>query len=94
MTLSVQVDDTQTPPVGVAGASVRIERISDGSLIAEGTTNGSGLFSASFDYTADVDVLTKARLKGFRFFRTSGTITSSGLSVGVRFEPNTIVDLP
>jgi len=90
--LTVQVDD----PDGnaIAGARVRIELTSDGSLVAQGTTNGSGTFSASYLYTSDVDVRTKVRLKGWKNFRTGGTITSSGLTVGVTLQPDDIVDLP
>ena len=92
VTLTVQVDDENGDPV--QGARVRIEESPGGALIAEGSTNASGTFTAPYAYTVDQDVLTKVRLKGFKNFRTSGTITISGLTVGVRFEFDDIVDLP
>ena len=92
VTLTVTVvDDAGTP---VVGARVRIETSSGGTLIAEGTTNASGVFTSAYTYTGNVGVLTKVRLKSYRFFRTSGTITASGLDVGATVQPNTIVDLP
>ncbi len=90
--LNVQVNDEAGNPV--QGTRVRIENASGGALVAEGTTNASGLFTSSFNYSTDLAVVTKVRLKGFKNFRTSGTITSSGLSVGVRFVADNIVDLP
>jgi len=92
VTLTVQVDDADGN--GVAGARVRIEKASDGSLISNGSTNGSGLYTDSFTYTTDVSVLTKVRLKGYRNFRAGGTISSSGLTVGATLSTDKIVDLP
>lgn len=93
VTLTVQVDDSAGNPV--EGASVRIELSSDGSLVADGTTNASGTFTdSSFNFSTDTDVLTKVRLKGFKSFRTGGTIISTGLTVGVTFQADKIVDLP
>lgn len=93
VTLTVTVLDENG--TAVEGARVRIERTSDGSQIAQGSTNVSGVFSDSnFNYVSDTDVLIKVRLKGFRNFRTTGTITSNGLTVGVRFVADPIVDLP
>ena len=95
VTLTVQVDDENGDPV--QGAKVRIANDPDSpgaTSITEGTTNASGTFSDSFTYTVDTDVVVKVRLKGFKNFRTSGTIESTGLTVGVRFVADNIVDLP
>ena len=93
VTLTVQVDDSDGNPV--EGASVRIELVSDGSEVAQGTTNASGTFTdSSFNFSTDTDVLTKVRLKGFKNFRAGGTIISTGLTVGVTFQTDNIVDLP
>lgn len=93
VTLTVQVDDSDGNPVD--GASVRIELVSDGSEVAQGTTDSSGTFTDStFNFSTDTDVLTKVRLKGFKNFRTGGTIVSTGLTVGVTFQADNIVDLP
>ena len=81
--------------MAVEGARVRIENAGTGVLIANGTTNVSGVFSdATFNYSADVNVRTKIRLKGFKPFRTLGTIISTGISVGATLITDSIVDLP
>jgi len=93
VTLTVQVND----PDGnaVQGARVRIQNDPAGTLITQGTTDAAGTFTdATFNFVSDTNVETRVRLKGFKFFRTPGVITSAGLTVGVRFEPNKIVDLP
>lgn len=93
---SVTLTVTVKEPDGTAveGARVRIERSSDGSLISDGSTNASGIHTDSFAFVSDVPVTIKTRLKGFKNFRTTGTITNTGLNVGVRFQPDNIVDLP
>lgn len=93
-TVTLQVTVRDSDAVVVEGARVRIELVSDGSLILQGTTNASGIVSDSFSYTSDLAVLTKVRLKGFKNFRTAGTITSSGLFVGATLQDDTVVDLP
>ncbi len=93
VTLTVTVTDSDA--VAVEGARVRIELVSDGSLVADGETNASGIFTdSSFNFVSDTAVLTKVRLKGFKPFRAGGTIISTGLSVGVSFITDSIVDLP
>ncbi len=94
VSLTVSVVDSQDNPA--EGVRVRIERTSDGSLIAQGSTNASGVFSDTFNYGGgpDVPVTLKARLKRYRYGRQPGTITSTGLSAGFRLADNTIVDLP
>jgi hypothetical protein len=63
--------------------------------VAQGTTNASGTFvDSTFNFVSDLDVLTKVRLKGFKFFRTGGTIESTGLTVGVTLRFDKEVDLP
>ena len=93
VTITVQVDDSAGDPV--SNARVRVERVSDGSLVVEGSTDSTGEFTdSSFNFSSDLDVLTKVRLKGFKPFRTGGTIVSTGLTVGVTFQTDSIVDLP
>ena len=93
VTLTVTVLDSNG--AAVEGAGVRMELVSDGSIVMEGTTNASGVVTDStFNYSIDTDVLTKVRLKGFRYFRTAGTIINTGISVGVTLQTNKIVDLP
>lgn len=78
----------------VAGARVRIERVSDGSLVTEGTTNGSGVFSDTFNFTGNLAVNVIVRLKGFKFFSASATIDAGGLSVAAPLQADPTVSLP
>lgn len=92
-TLIVQVDDPGGSPV--SGARVRIQEDPGGTLVSQGSTNASGTYTdTGYNFGGDQDVLTKVRLKGFKNFRTGGTITTNGLTVNARFEPDKIVDLP
>ena len=92
VTLTVTVSDEGQNPI--SGVRVRIEKSSDGSLISQGTTNASGIFTDSYTYTGDVNVTVKARLKGYKFYRTGTQILDSGLSAGVTLQYNKIVDMP
>lgn len=93
VTLTVTVVDTDNNPI--QGVSVRIENQSTGALVSQGTTNASGIYTdATYNYTADLAVTTKARLKGYKNFRTAGTIENTGISVGVTMQNDPAVDLP
>jgi hypothetical protein len=93
VTLTVTVLDTANQ--AIEGVRVRIENQSTGALITQGSTNASGIYTdASYNYTGDLAVTIKARLKGYKNFRTAGTITGDGISVGVTLQDDNIVDLP
>ena len=96
VTLTVQVNDENGDPV--EGAKVRIVETPDSqgkTPISQGTTDASGTYTdATFVYSGDVGVTVKVRDKSFKFFRTTGTIVSTGFNLGVRLEFNDIVDLP
>lgn len=95
VTLTVQVNDDSASSVAVEGARVRIEEASGGALVSEGSTNASGTYAdTGHVYAGDVAVVIKVRLKGYKPFRTTGTIDSNGITVGVRFVIDKIVDLP
>jgi hypothetical protein len=85
------LDDLSLP---VEDARVRIEKTSDGSLIANGYTDGDGLYSTAYTYTADVGVNIIARLKGFLPYSGVSTITAGGLSVPANMPVDEAVDLP
>jgi hypothetical protein len=94
-TVTLTVTVTDSAGAVVEGASVRIENASTGAQIAQGTTNASGVFTdATYNYGGDLSVRTKVRLKGYKPFRTLGTIISTGISVGVTLQTDSIVDLP
>lgn len=61
-------------------------------LIEEQATGTS--VSNTIQYVADIEIVYKARLKGFKPFRSTGTFGSSGASLGVVQTTDTIVDLP
>ena len=92
VSITVTVVDSDNNPI--EGARVRVELTSGGTLVANGSTNASGVFSASYNFGGNVGVTTKVRLKGYKFFRTAGTITSAGLDVGATLQDDVIVDLP
>jgi hypothetical protein len=93
VTLSVTVKDADNNPV--EGVRVRIEETSGGAQVTQGTTNSSGVYSdSSYNYEGDVAVTIKARLKGYKFFRTSGLIEDNGISVTATIQRDRIVDMP
>jgi len=57
------------------------------------TASGSSL-SNTIQYLADIPIVYKARLKGFKPFRGTGTFSSTGATLPVNQQPDTIVDLP
>lgn len=89
VTLTVNVNDESAS--AVEGARVRIEE-TDGTLITNGSTNASGVYTDTYLYTTNEGVNVIVRLRGFIPFRATGTITASGLTVNVRFIADTIVD--
>ena len=92
-TLTVTVKD----PNGnaIEGARVRIEKSSDESLISNGSTNASGVYSdGTYAYTVDTDVNIDVRLLGWLPFEATGQITTNGLSVNVTLQPDKTANLP
>jgi len=75
------------------GVRVRIEE-TDGTLIIDGETNASGIFSSSFTYTGDVDVFVVVRQKIYKFQRVAATIESTGMTQGVALTANKAQNLP
>lgn len=92
VTLTVQVNDSDGN--GISGARVHIEEDPGGTLVSQGTANGAGLHTDSFTGSTPQAVLIKTRLKGFKNFRTTGSISGTGLSVTSTMLTDDIVDLP
>jgi len=65
----------------IAGARVHIARQSDNTEIMNATTNGSGVASTSFNYTADVDIFVRVREETEIYDKLAGTITSTGFNL-------------
>ena len=78
----------------IEGVRVRVETDPGGTLISQGSTNASGIYTFDYNYTADTDVLVKARLKGYKFIRASSTIVDTGLSIPFTMIRDQAVFLP
>ncbi len=80
---------------GILGVRVRIETDPAGTLITEGTTNGSGVYSdSSYNFGGNQDVNVVTRLKGFVFVTGKDTIVAGGLGYSVTLNVDTVVELP
>jgi len=94
-TLTVTVKDTAG--AAIASASVDIREDDDaGALIAQGSTNGSGVYTyTTYNYTADQAALIRVRksTSGTRYlpFGVNATITTNGLSLEVTLSKDNIV---
>jgi hypothetical protein len=74
---------------------VRIEKVSDKSLIKEGYTNASGIFSDSYTGSTPLDVRIIVRLKGYKNASALSPIAPSiGLSVPFTMVRDQAVNLP
>jgi hypothetical protein len=89
VTLTINVKDESA--VAVEGATVRVEE-TGGTLISNGSTNVSGVYTDTYLYSSDQGVNVIVRLRKFLPFRATGTITTAGLTISVRFIKDTIVD--
>jgi hypothetical protein len=80
----------------IDGVNVRIEKLSDGSLISSGTTSGGGIYTDStYNYPgSDVAVKVIARMKGYTFNSLQTTIYNTGLSAAFTMIRDNAVDLP
>lgn len=79
----------------VGGVRVRIEKVSDESLITEGETNSSGIYQYdSYNYTGEISVRIKARLKGYKNNSAIDAINNNGLSVPFTMGKDPAVNLP
>ena len=100
---TVTVNNTKTLSVAcknqagltVPGVRVRIENLSTGVLIANGTTDSLGVYEDStYNYGGDVNVKIIARLKGYKNNSAQDTIKSTGLSVPFTMLRDPSVNLP
>jgi hypothetical protein len=80
--------------LAVEGVKVRIEKQSDGSLVDEGTTNASGVFSDTYPGAVPLAVKVIVRLKGYKFASALSTITTDGLDVPFTMIHDSAVNLP
>lgn len=74
--ISVHVRSSCSGNPSIVGASVTITRVSDGVVVASGTTNGSGDFSASVDQLGAYSV--QASKSGFTTTTTTPTVSACG----------------
>lgn len=80
----------------IEGVSIRIEKVSDGSLISEGETDASGEYEDStYNYPgADVAVKVIARMKGYKWNDQQTTIKNTGMTAGFTMVKDPAVNLP
>lgn len=92
VTVKVTVKDVNTG-LGIDGARVLLEKVSDGTDILSGTTNSSGVIQdTAYNYVSSTAVTGKARKATssplYKTATISGTITSSGLDLTVFMIPD------
>jgi len=92
--VTVTIEVKNTAGNAIEGVRVRVETDPAGTLISQGSTNASGIYTFQYVYTADQDVIVKARLKGYNFIRASATIINTGLIVPFTLIRDEAVNLP
>jgi hypothetical protein len=91
--VSLKVTCKNEAALAVAGVKVRIQKTSDKSLVAEGTTDGTGVVSTSTGSSGyNVDVI--ARLKGYKPVSASTYLGATGIDVPFTLIRDKAVDLP
>lgn len=94
-TKTLTVTTKNTSGLAIPSVNVRIEKDPAGTLISEGQTDGSGVYSdGTYNYLGDQDVLVVTRKKGLKNNRAFDTIKSTGLSVPFTMIRDTSVNLP
>ncbi len=93
-TVTLTVTVTNSAGNALEGISVRIENNPAETLITDGTTNSSGVFTDSFNFSSDTLVDVVVRKKGFKSQRITTTITSDGLDLPVVLVSDPSVNLP
>lgn len=93
VTVTVNVKDGSGN--AIEGASVRVEQDPSGTLISQGSTNASGVYTFAYTGSTPQNVLTKVRLKGWVATTGTGSIVSgTGLTQNFTLTPDAIVNLP
>jgi hypothetical protein len=90
--VTVTCKDSDGDPI--QGINIRIETDPAGSLLGNGTTNASGVYSYSHTASVPQDVKIIARQKAYRPNQAFDTITSDGLGVSFTMIDNPVVNLP
>lgn len=93
VTVTVTCNDSNGDPI--QGVNVRVEEDPGGTLIGNGTTNASGVYSFSYTGTTPQDAKIIARYKPYRPNQAFDSIVSgTGMSVSFTMIDNPIVNLP
>jgi len=93
-TVSIVIQVNDEDGNGISGAKVRVEESPGGTIIVEGTADGTGEFSTSTTHSVPQAITIKSRLKGFKNFRTGGTLVAAGLASSITMRTDNEVDLP
>lgn len=93
--LTITVIDTAGDPIQTASVRIQEPEASGGAQIAQGTTNASGVFSATYNYAGDqaIEVIVRKSTSGStRYFpeALTGTITNTGFTLSVTLRTDTI----
>ena len=78
----------------VTGTGVDLVQADNAHVAFIRETSTGAEVSATIQYVADIPIVYKARLKGFKPFRGVGTFTSTGASLPAQQTADAIVDLP
>jgi hypothetical protein len=80
---------------GIYQVRVRIEKVSDGSLVSQGYTNASGVFTDSYTGSTPLDVKVIVRLKGYKFASAQTAIAvGTGMDTPFTMTADPAVNLP
>jgi len=91
-TVTITVKDVRGDPI--SGARVRVEE-DDGTLISNGSTNASGIYTFSYTGSTPQAVNVVVRLRGYIPPPVTATsITSSGLDLPVTMNDDPVVNMP
>jgi hypothetical protein len=80
--------------IGAVTGSVDLTAADNAHVVLIEETSAGASVSNTIQYVADIPIVYKARLKGFKPFRSTGTFGNAGATLGVVQTADPIVDLP
>lgn len=80
--------------IGAVTSGVDLTAADNAHVVLIEETAAASSVSNTIQYVADINIVYKARLKGFKPFRSTGTFGTNGADLGVVQTADTIVDLP
>jgi len=92
VTVTITCTDSNGDPI--EGINVRVEEDPAKTLIDDGTTNSSGIYTFAYTGTTPEDVKIIARQKAYRPNQAFASISGTGLTAGFTMIDNPVVNLP